>query len=74
VLQVEIVRFRTDTTSVGQVIVERAATLDAAAVVRCQPSQSVLFSNTFYLNAACSGAGSGVRSLHLSALCMLHPH
>ena len=33
-LQVEIVRFRTDTTSVGQVIVERAATLDAAAVVR----------------------------------------
>ena len=32
--QVEIVRFRTDTTSVGKVIVERAATLDAAAVVR----------------------------------------
>ena len=33
-VQVEIVRFRTDTTSVASVIVERAATLDAAAVVR----------------------------------------
>lgn len=34
ILQVEIVRFRTDAKSVGDVIVERAATLSAAAVVR----------------------------------------
>ncbi len=33
-LQVEIVRFRTDAKSVGDVIIERAATLGAAAVVR----------------------------------------
>ena len=32
-MQVEIVRFRTDAKSVGDVIVERAATLGAAAVV-----------------------------------------
>ena len=41
-LQVEIVRFRTDTEAVGTVISERAATLCAAAVV-----------SIFFISVAC---------------------
>ena len=50
-MQVEIVRFRTDTTSVGKVIVERAATLDAAAVVQlsaCPPSATAANDNVLH--------------------------
>jgi len=43
-LQVEIVRFRTDAKSVGDVIIERAGTLGAAAVVRFRIGNNTLLS------------------------------
>ncbi|CAL8461955.1 g1486 [Coccomyxa elongata] len=48
--QVEIVRFRTDTESVGTVISERAATLNAAAVVMAKHRQGAI--RAFFIGSA----------------------
>ena len=73
-LQVEIVRFRTDAKSVGDVIVERAADLVAAAVVRhlclsipshsCQCATGVMGVLTWQLSwRSLSSVNSGCKSL-----------
>ena len=50
-MQVEIVRFRTDAKSVGDVIVERAASLKAAAVVSMCPSAATFLSLSAQLSS-----------------------
>ncbi len=69
----EIVRFRTDAKSVGDVIVERAASLKAAAVVSMSPSAASFLPVSAQLSSDADMMALGCMTVLLRNGCVNHP-